>query len=162
MGPMADGAAPGSGKGEQEGKVPIGGNGPSKGERGMGTGGGGMDDTTPGRKQKPANSRAMMLQLEEFKKSIDPNILKDAKMSREQFEKFLRDYEELARRREKAEKEDAVRGGPPTLPSTGGKVSPTTPGAKADDLRGAGRPRPPSEYADRYDDFIKGLNSPRK
>jgi hypothetical protein len=101
----------------------------------------------------------MMLQLEEFKKSIDPNVLKDAKMSREQFEKFLRDYAELARRREKAEKEDAVRGGSTTLPSTGGTVSPTTPGAKPDDLRGTGRPTPPIEVRGRYEDFIKRLNT---
>lgn len=156
---MGDGTTPGAGKGEQEGKAEAGGIGMKKGERGMGTGGGGQDTATPpGKKQKPTTSRAMMLQLQEFNKSIDANVLRDAKMSREQLRKFLRDYEALARRREKLEKEDAVRGGAATLPSTGGEATPAPADAKADDLRGTGRPQPPFEIRGRYDAFMKRLS----
>ena len=35
------------------------------------------------------------MQLEEFRKKVDPNILKDLKMSKEEFDRFLRDYADL-------------------------------------------------------------------
>ena len=37
-----------------------------------------------------------MMQLEEFRKKVDKNVLKDMKMSKEDFEKFLKDYADQA------------------------------------------------------------------
>ena len=62
------------------------------------TGGDGpeLEKTEPG---DPARHRASMIQLEEFRKKVDRDILRDLKMSQEDFEKFLKDYASLARRR---------------------------------------------------------------
>ncbi len=57
--------------------------------------------------EKPATPRPSMLQLEEFRKKVDKDILKDMKMSPEEFAKFLKDYEELARRQPKDATEKA-------------------------------------------------------
>src|SRR5262249_41464137 len=97
----------------------------SAGDRVASGGGGGGNDTKT-RKEKPEASRPSMLQLENFRKKVDPNVLRDAKMSKEQFEKFLRDYAELAKRQPKTEDKEVV---PPagrtggTLPSLVGKPS---------------------------------------
>jgi hypothetical protein len=150
----------GMGMGGGEGKPntqPEGSPAPGMGRGDPGSGGSGIGDsapTPPGKKEKPRPSRVLMMQLRDLKKSIDADILKDAKMSKEQFEKFLRDLEGLAKRREAAEKENDVRGGDSTLPSSVGKGS-AEPGGKLDDLRGTGRPKPTSEYAPAMAEIIR-------
>src|SRR5262249_59396907 len=97
-----------------------------------------------------------------FRNKVDPNVLRDAKMSKEQFEQFLRDYAELARRQPKTEDKEVV---PPagrtgeTLPSMVGKPSKAS-NKKPDDLRNEGKPKPPPEYRKAHDEFLKRLLTP--
>ncbi len=150
-------AGKGTGGGKAPGQAPGGaapGTGKPGDQRTPAHGGGPGDPTPPGAKEKPRDSRAVMLQLEELRKKITPDMLKDAKMSREQFEAFLRDMKELARRR--AEHEEAVRATGSNLPSSVGR--PPAPGAKSDDLRGGGRPKPPPEYTEGHAEFLKELS----
>src|SRR5262249_10234504 len=97
--------------------------------------------------QKPEKSRASMMQLEEFKKKVDKNVLQKMKMSPEQFEKFLRDYADLARRQDLHKNDEKApgfsKGG--NLPTAGGAQMKPTGDAK-NDLRNEGRPKPPPEY----------------
>jgi hypothetical protein len=107
-------------------------------------------------------ARAAMLQLEEFKKKVDRNVLKDAKMSEEDYQKFLRAYEDMVwRRQEQASREEALprsqQAGP--LPSFGGrrdKPGNATPG----DLDGDARALPPAPYRDAYRKFTEQMSRP--
>jgi hypothetical protein len=135
------------------------------GDRSRGGNGGTGEDKRP-KGEKPAAHRASMMQLEEFRKKVDKDVLKDLKMSREQFEKFLRDYADLAKRQQKtaAEAPEVLpgpqRGG--ALPSVGGTRSKPAAGSKTDDVRSEGRPQPPPEYRDKYADFLRRLATPPK
>jgi len=124
---------------------------------GSGPGRGNGAESPPARRERPVGSRATQLQLEEFRKAVGEDVLKDAQMSREQFERFLKEYAALAERRRLQEEErDNVRPGQPgTLPSSGGIQSSMPLGP--DQLPGASRPKPPSEYRDAYADFLRRL-----
>jgi hypothetical protein len=104
-----------------------------------------------------------MMQLEEFRKSVDPDVLKDAKMSPEQFKQFLRDYADLAKRREPppgAEKlPPAQRGG--ALPSGTGRRDRAR-GTGRSDLRDDGRGTAPPGYGDFYKEFLRRAAQPDK
>ena len=160
-----DAGKPEEGEGPGKGKAPAdrSGENPGEGKEGTRRGDGRSGDArTPPKPEKPEDHRASMLQLEEFRKKVDRDILKDMKMSPEQFERFLRDYEELAKRPPKAAAggPDAIappqRGGP--LPSMGG--GPRQGKGKTDDVRSQGRPLPPPGYRDSYDDFVRRLTTP--
>jgi hypothetical protein len=160
-GKKAEGDGPGRGKkpGDKTGDGPGEG---GKDRRPAAGGGGGAE--TPARPEKPAAHRASMLQLEEFRKKVDRDVLKEMKMSREQFEKFLRDYADLAKRETKPkaalpEKVAAPQHGGP-LPSIAGRTSTKTGGTS--DVRGEGRPKPPPGYDDAYRKFLQGLNEAPK
>jgi hypothetical protein len=100
-----------------------------------------------------------MIQLEQFRKLVDKDILKKMKMSPEQFKRFLRDYAALARRQE-VEKDQPEKLAPPskkgTLNATGGTIK--RDGGKTGDLNNEGRPKPPPGYRDSYNDLLKMLN----
>jgi hypothetical protein len=120
-------------------------------------------DKPKSKPSKPEDSRAAMLQLEEFKKKVDKNILKDAKMSEEDYKKFLRAYEERVRRlQEQAHKEQDPAAQPGTaLPSFGSrekKPTDTTSGDVESDDRGL----PPGPYRDPYKEFTKQMSQPAK
>jgi hypothetical protein len=146
---------PKDGQKDRSGSNPGGG----AGERRNTGNGGGAEP--PKRGDRPGRHRASMLQLEEFKKKVDRDILKDAKMSREQFEQFLRDYADLVRRQQ-AEKEEPGKGPArrgDTLPSMVGGTK-GRPGGKATDLKSEGRAKPPPEYREAYSDFLKLTGQP--
>jgi hypothetical protein len=117
----------------------------------------------PRRREQAAKSRPSAIQLEEFRKKVDPNILKDMKMSKEQFDQFLRDYADLADRTPNAPEDDdkpvGVGRAGGTLPNMGGKT--IQPGKGTNDPRGTGRAKPPPEYRDARDEFLRRLNLPR-
>jgi hypothetical protein len=164
--PAGDGGKDGSPDGGMGGESKPGGMGgmaggenkPGQFKDAGGGGGPGSDESPPPRRERPVGSRATMLQLEEFRESVGDDVLKDAKMSREQFEKFLKDYAALAGRMKKEEEErDNVRpGAPGSLPTASGIGPKPTPGP-ADAARGAGRPKPPPEYRDSFADFLRRL-----
>jgi hypothetical protein len=157
------GESPGKGKdrGDGAGQTP----GPGmKGDRKPGTGSGGGADTKE-RREKPEAHRASMLQLEEFRKKVDKDVLKDMKMSKEDFEKFLKDYAELAKRQAKVEAEKPEVIAPPqpggTLPTIAGGPR-KTPGGKTEDLNNEGRGQAPPGYRDAKAEFVRKLNTPKK
>ncbi|MFO0843538.1 MAG: DUF4175 family protein [Gemmataceae bacterium] len=122
-------------------------------------------DGLAARPEKAERHRASMMQLEEFRKKVDPDLLKDARMSAEQFRQFLQDYADLARREPPAADDRDVppapgRSGP--LPSLPGRTIKPGGKAPADDLRGEGRPKPPPEYRDSHADFLQRLQRPSK
>ncbi len=119
-------------------------------------GNGGTSREPPKRGDRPEKHRASMLQLEEFRKSVDRDILQKAKMSPEQFERFLRDYADLVRRQRDLDEPEKLpgpsRGG--KLPAAGGRAIERKDG-KAGDLHNQGRPKPPPGYRESYQDFLK-------
>ncbi len=163
-GPDKEGKAPGKGKdrGDGKGETPGGG---MKGEREPGTGSSDGDDPKTSR-EKPEAHRASMLQLEEFRKKVDEDVLKDMKMSKEDFDRFLKDYAELTKRQAKAAAEAPEAIAPPkvggTLPTIAGGPRKTTGSGKPDDLKSDGRAQPPPGYRDPYADFVRRLNMPKK
>jgi hypothetical protein len=158
-----EGQAPGKGKDRGDGKGETPGAG-MKEERSPGAGDGGTSDPTNGR-EKPEAHRASVMQLEEFRKKVDKDVLKDMKMSKEDFEKFLKDYAELVKRKQKAEAETPEVVAPPkpggTLPTIAGGPRKTT-GDKPGDLKNDGRAEPPPEYRERNQDFVRRLQIPKK
>ncbi len=145
-----DTVPPGKGKGKT--KVSVPGRGPD-GERRVG--GNPPEPLLPGT-QPPAPHRASMIQLEELKKKIDKGLLKDAKMSEEEWRQFLKDYEALARREDaRAGREEKL---PPSkrgegLTGMGGKrVRPSGTG-RPEDLRNDGRGKAPPGYRDILSEF---------
>src|SRR5262249_46989148 len=128
------------------------------------TASGDRSETNAGR-EKPEAHRASTMQLEEFRKKVDKDILADSKMSKEDFEKFMKDYAELVKRKEKAAAEAPEVIAPPkpggTLPTIAGGPRKTT-GSKPGDLKNDGRAEPPPEYRERNADFIRRLQLPKK
>jgi hypothetical protein len=163
-GPEKQGERPGKGKDRGDGKGETPGAG-MKGEREPGTGTGG-DSEPMSTREKPEAHRASMMQLEEFRKKVDRDILKDMKMTREDFEKFLKDYAELAKRQQKAEPETPETIAPPraggTLPTIASGPRKTTGSGKPGDLKNDGRAQPPPEYRDRNTDFVRRLGTQKK
>src|SRR5262249_28175849 len=136
------------------------GDGSEKSQRNPGNSGG---TELPKKNHKPEKSRASMMQLEEFKKKVDKNLLQKMKMSPEQFEKFLRDYADLARRHELEKSDEKLpglsKGG--NLPTSGGtQMKPTA--DRKNNLPTAARASPPPEYRDSYSEFVRRLNEQKK
>lgn len=162
----------GDGKGDKDGK----GKGKAKDGKGDTPGEGIKDDrrssdgsgdekAQPARPEKAEKHRASEMQLEQFRKKVNRDVLRDAKMSREQFEQFLKDYADLARRQPPANDDREV------LPAPGGRVGslpsmaskPIKPTGKgSDDVRSEGRPKPPPEYRESHADFLQRLQRPSK
>src|SRR5207244_2545944 len=112
--------------------------------------------------EKPGEHRPSMMQLEEFKKKITKEMLAEAKISPEEWQKFLKDYEALAKRADARASRDekvpgSLRGG--NLPTIGGRQIPAAKG-RPDDLKSTGRGKAPPGYRDAYADFLRRLNTP--
>jgi hypothetical protein len=155
-------APPGKAKGTENGTADN----PGEGLSGDRRPGDGTDSTElqPARKEQALRHRASMMQLDEFRKKVDADVLKDAKMSAEQYNQFLRDYAELARRQNTNTDEPdspSTPGRTGTLPSLGGKtIKPS--GTSKQEVRSEGRPKPPPEYRDAHKDFLNRLVTPEK
>lgn len=125
--------------------------------------GGGGEASQPKKSQTPDEARASQLQLERFARRVDADALRRLKMSREDFERFLRDYEEMARRQARQRRPDEAVPGPSPggkLPVGGGnQLSPT--GEGKDDLRDEGRAKPPPGYRDAYNEMLRRLREQR-
>jgi hypothetical protein len=154
--------APGSAKGPR-GRPP--GNDPGNGQEGARTdterpvgGKGGLE----GKASRPEAHRPGALQLDDFKKRIDRKVLDDARMTEEEYRKFLRDYEEALRRRKEAPRAEALPpaqqpGGPlPSFAGGGGKSGDGRPGDVGSDTRAL----PPAPYRDAYNKFTRELSRP--
>jgi hypothetical protein len=113
---------------------------------------------------RSAPHRPSVLQLEEFRKKVNKDVLKDARMSEEEFRRFLRAYQEAVRRQSAG----ALK--PETAPQahTSGPLPSFSKAArkpnedKSDDLGPEGRPLPPAPYRDPYSKFTRELSRPKK
>jgi hypothetical protein len=130
------------------------------GPRTPGTSGGGIEKKA--RPSRPGEHRASVLQLEDFRKRVTPEMLRDLKMSPADFERFLKDYEDLARRQQASGEPEKLttRPGSGTLRNTGGRtIEPTSPGS-LDRSSSEGRANPLPEYRDPQAEFQKLLSRP--
>jgi collagen type III alpha len=114
---------------------------------------------------KPLPSRASVEQLERFKNKVDKDVLKDLKMSEEDYRRFLKAYEEMVKHQE-AEKpgadEGAVPGAPSALPSTGSRRVRPDAAKPGNDVGAGGRALPPPPYRDAYRKFTEKIATPDK
>jgi hypothetical protein len=136
----------------------IPGTGGVRGERGPGERRTVPGAPTPERPFPPEAHRATQLQLERFKDKVDKDILKDARMSPEEYARFLASLKQRAQMQEaEARAQESLPGakfgGP--LPSSRGR----SPGARSEgapeDVIGSGRALPPPGYRDAYREFLR-------
>ncbi len=120
----------------------------------------------PARPERAAQHRPSMLQLEEFRKKVDADVLKEANMSREQFEKFLKDYADLARRTGSANNDPEVIPDPRReggmLPNLTSKPTASKQPGREGAMKNEGRSQPPPEYREAYLEFLDRLKQPVK
>jgi hypothetical protein len=149
--------------GKERGNVPGGGALPGMGqerteEPPMGQGQGNGPEVKP---EKAAPAPATELQLQKFKNAVNPDILKDLRMSPEEFERFLKKYEDLAKRTAAAtEKVPGSQAGAGNLPALGGANTPTTPGTQPTGPGLTTRPLPPPGYREANKEFLRQLAQP--
>jgi hypothetical protein len=154
----SSGMAKGPGKRGGSGNDP--GNG-APGDRSTAGNGSPSEPPLPGKGDKPGTHRPSMLQLEEFKKLVDSKVLKDAKLTEEEYQRFLKAYEEAA-----SHQKDVKRPDKPIEPMPGVRLpsikgSSTDPVNRSpDDLRGDGRALPPPAYRDAYREFTREFSRP--
>ena len=102
------------------------------------------------------------MQLEEFKKRVNKDVLKKANMTEEEYRQFLKAYEEMLRRKGPAaqEKEKLTapqRGGGDLSNQNARRVVPGASGKAGDLLRG-GPAVPPPEFRDAANEFSRKLS----
>ncbi|HTU20978.1 MAG TPA: hypothetical protein VMG10_23200 [Gemmataceae bacterium] len=125
---------------------------------------GGRGDTSPpnGKPAKPRDHRAAQMQLEDFAKKVNKDILKDAGVSEQAWKKYLETRRKNLTPREKSRPEapsdprQAV-----TLPSMGGRtIQPAASGQG--DVHGPDRGQPPPGYRDSFREFTRQMSQKRK
>lgn len=140
---------------------------PGKGRPGSEVGrspdGGSLDKG--GKPARPDQHRASAMQLDDFKKRVNKDVLKDAKMSDEDYRRFLKAYEDmLKRQKDRSARAENVPESQPVgrLPSIAGGNSRTGEIKPGDDLGSEGRALPPPQYRDPYREFTKQMARPGK
>ncbi len=116
------------------------------------------DELPPPNPAKPRDHRAAQMQLEDFAKKVDKNILKDAGVSEEAWKKFLESKRKQLAPREKPRPE-----GPSSpqqanqLPSMGGRtIQPAATGQG--DTHGPDRGQPLPQYRDAFRKFTRQMS----
>lgn len=110
--------------------------------------------------------KAGALQLEDFKKRVTKDVLKEAKMSDEDFQKFLKDYEAMLRRQgaldRNPEKIGAPLRGGGNLPNQ--KAQRVVPGTQVNpgQLQRGGQALPPPEFREVHKEFSRRLSELEK
>lgn len=171
MGGMGGQPMPGENQptGKEMGMAPATGNQPGMGvDPNMGNQPG-MGQNGPTEEVKPeqaAPTPPTELQLQKFRDAVTPDILKDLRMSPQEFEQFLKKYEQLAKR--PGELRDPLPPSQPgagNLPALGGGNRPgTTPGG-SNPATGPGtinRPPAPPGYREAYSEFLRKLSQPER
>jgi hypothetical protein len=110
-----------------------------------------------GQPAKPRDPRAAQLQLEDFAKKVNKDILKDAGVSEEAWKKYLESKRKQVAPREKPRPETPAHPQQATpLPSMGGRtIQPSSSGP--DDLHGPDRGQPPPGYRDSFREFTRQM-----
>lgn len=168
MGGMGGNPMPGDNRpmGKEQGMMPGGGNEPGMGvERAQGDPNGmGQGGNNPEVKpEQAAPAPPTELQLQKFKDAVNKDVLKDLRMSPEEFERFLKKYEELAKRPGNAtEKVPASQPGTGTLPAIGGNTTTGQPGTQPTGPGLQTRPQAPPGYREANKEFLRLLSQPEK
>ena len=170
----------GMGKGKEgEGKE-----GEGKGKEGMGKDGkpnggdkpgpGGTDDRKPNDAAGVANPnakteseaaseenkrKAVQLQLDNYKKRLSPDVLKDAKISPEDLQRFLDEKKRRIEAELGVKEKDAAAQSTGKGPSLGGRRYESNGGEK-NDSKAPNLAKPPAAYRDAYKEFTKKLAQP--
>ena len=170
----------GKGKeGEAKGKE-----GEGKGKEGMGKDGkpnggdkpgpGGTDDRKPNDAAGVANPnakteseaaseenkrKAVQLQLDNYKKRLSPDVLKDAKISPEDLQRFLDEKKRRIEAELGVKEKDAAAQSTGKGPSLGGRRYESNGGEK-NDSKAPNLAKPPAAYRDAYKEFTKKLAQP--
>lgn len=122
----------------------------------------GQPSAAPPPKQpaKPRDPRASQMQLEDFAKQVDKNILKEAGVSEADWKKYLQAKRQQIEPREKPRREaPSAPKQASQLPSMGGKtIEPATSGK--DSVPSADRGQPPPGYRDSFREFTRQMSLP--
>jgi hypothetical protein len=118
------------------------------------------DQEPPSSPKKPADDKATMLQLRKLQEAVDKKTLEKAGITPEQWQKFLKDYADLAKRQDPTATETLP------APQNTGKLSGfgstrTNPGAVStpNDPRSTDRVKPPPGYDDSWKQFTQKRSS---
>ncbi len=177
----------GEGKGKEgmgKGKEGEGKEGEGKGKEGMGKDGkpnggdkpgpGGTDDRKPNDAAGVANPnakteseaaseenkrKAVQLQLDNYKKRLSPDVLKDAKISPEDLQRFLDEKKRRIEAELGVKEKDAAAQSTGKGPSLGGRRYESNGGEK-NDSKAPNLAKPPAAYRDAYKEFTKKLAQP--
>lgn len=148
--------------GEAKEPAPDGGDNPGGGTERVDGGEPMKTNTTepPPKPQTPVEQPASELQLEEFRKLVDRDILKDAQMTPEEYEAFLRSYADLARRQAINPTTPEVvpppqRGG--ALPAVVGRPG-STDAKQPSTLSPLEQSQAPPGYREAYREFLRQIN----
>jgi hypothetical protein len=115
---------------------------------------------TPPKPQTPVEQPASELQLEEFRKLVDRDILKDAQMTPEEYEAFLKSYADLARRQVINPTRPEVVPPPQrsgALPAVVGREGPTD-SKQPSTLSPLEQSQAPPGYREAYREFLRQIN----
>ena len=170
--------------GEGKGKEGMGKDGEGKGKEGEGKSGkpnggdnpgpGGTDDRKPNDAAGVANPnakteseaaseenkrKAVQLQLDNYKKRLSPDVLKDAKMSPEDLQRFLDEKKRRIEAELGVKEKDAAAQSTGKGPSLGGRRYESNGGEK-NDSKAPNLAKPPALYREAYKEFTKKLAEP--
>ena len=166
-------------EGEGKGKEGMGKEGEGKGKDGKPNGGdkpgpGGTDDRKPNDAAGVANPnakteseaaseenkrKAVQLQLDNYKKRLSPDVLKDAKISPEDLQRFLDEKKRRIEAELGVKEKDAPAQSTGKGPSLGGRRYESNGGEK-NDSKAPNLAKPPAAYRDAYKEFTKKLAQP--
>lgn len=112
---------------------------------------------------QPRAHRAAQMQLEDFAKKVNKDILKDAGVSEEAWKKYLESKRKQLGARENQQRPDTVTAPQQAnrLPSMGGRtIQPTI--SEQDKTSGPERGQPPPGYRDPFREFTRKMSSEKK
>jgi hypothetical protein len=120
--------------------------------------GGGRASESPRQSAKPRAHRAAQMQLEDFAKKVNKDILKEAGVSEEAWQKYLASKRKQVTPREQPRAETPANPQQATpLPSMGGKtIQPSA--STASDTHGPDRGQPPPGYRDSFREFTRRMS----
>ncbi len=154
---------PGSKKGDKQNGQNTQGSGSASGgggdrNSGKPDGGGRGGASAPGKSEKPGSHRAAQMQLEDFAKRVDKDILKEAGVSEEAWKKYLESKRKQVAPRETTRPEaPAEPQQAKPLPSMGGRtIEPS--GSGPGDTHGPDRGQPPPGYRDAFREFTRQMS----
>jgi hypothetical protein len=155
----------GEGTGEKSPQTKRDGRSPALGDNGRRDNSTAVNSDEPPEPGQPANAkyqkRAGALQLEDLKKKVNKDVLKKANMTPEEYEQFLKAYQEMLKRKE-TEVGNEEKLTDPKAASRGLRSLKSRAGAgakgKTDDLQHGDTSLPPPEFREGYPEFARKLS----